>query len=67
MSKNNTRIRPGYWTAEGWPKVFIGAGWILFWLAGVAGQAMPMAVLLVGPGMMFAGIFLMVCNRPDTR
>ena len=66
MLKVPTRVRPGYWYAEGWAKMLVFGGWLLFWLAGVGGERVPVVALLVGPAMILAGVVRIARKRPRT-
>lgn len=66
MLKIPRGVRPGYWSAEGWTKVLIFGGWLLFWIAGVGGERVPLAVLLIGPAMILAGVVRIARKRPRT-
>ena len=41
-----------------WAKLLFALGWCLFWLAGTRGERAPVAVLLMGPLIMFAALVL---------
>jgi len=47
---------------RGWPKLLFALGWVLFWLAGTAGENLPLEALLVGPGIMLTSIVFMMRN-----
>jgi len=64
MLKIPRRVRSGYWSAEGWAKVLIFGGWLLFWIAGAGGERVPLAVLLIGPAMILAGVIRIARKRP---
>jgi len=63
MPQSRTFSRSKLFIATKWPKLIFAAGWALFWLAGAAGRSVPVAALLVGPGVMLAGIVLSRRNR----
>ena len=67
MSGNSVTNHSRYWFVKGWPKALVLVGWILFWLAGVAGERVPWEALLLGPALMLAGVVMIVRNSPKLR
>jgi len=67
MSGNSAANHFRYWFVKGWPKAVVLVGWILFWLAGVAGESVPWEALLLGPALMLAGVVMIVRNSPKLR
>ena len=67
MSGNSAANHFRYWFVKGWPKALVLVGWILFWLAGVAGESVPWEALLLGPALMLAGVVMIVRNSPKLR
>ena len=53
--------------AQHWPGFLISSGFLLFALACIDSDKLPTAALLVGPGMMVAGVVLKEQNRRDPR
>jgi hypothetical protein len=43
---------------EYWPRTLVASGLILFALACMAGERLPVESLFVGPGMMLAGVIM---------
>ncbi|HLH16854.1 MAG TPA: hypothetical protein VKX45_06520 [Bryobacteraceae bacterium] len=50
------------WVLHTWPKVLIGTGLAIFWASCIWSPELPAEVFYVGPGMMVAGVALMVIN-----
>jgi len=67
MSGNSAANHSRHWFVKGWPKAVVLVGWILFWLAGVAGERVPWEALLLGPALMLAGVVMIVRNSPKLR
>jgi hypothetical protein len=67
MSGNSATNHSRYWFVKGWPKALVLVGWILFWLAGVAGERVPLEALFPGPALMLAGVVMIVRNNPKLR
>jgi hypothetical protein len=67
MSGNSFTNHSRYWFVKGWPKALVLVGWILFWLAGVAGERVPLEALFLGPALMLAGVVMIVRNSPKLR
>ena len=67
MSGNSAANHSRYWFVKGWPKALVLVGWILFWLAGVAGERVPWEALFPGPALMLAGVVMIVRNSPKLR
>jgi len=49
--------------ARSWPDLLFALGWALFWLAGTAGENLPLEALLVGPGIMLGAIVFILRKR----
>ena len=67
MSGNSATNHTRDWFVKGWPKAVVLVGWILFWLAGVAGESVPLEALFLGPVLMLAGVVMIVRNSPKLR
>jgi len=67
MSGNSALNHSRYWFVKGWPKALVLVGWLLFWLAGVAGESVPWEALFPGPALMLAGVVMIVRNSPKLR
>jgi hypothetical protein len=50
-----------------WPHVIVRAGLLLFWLACIYSEYIPVEALLVGPGLMLAGVIMMKRNEREMR
>lgn len=55
--------RMSAWVATSWPKIVTMIGLIVFWITGWLGERMPAEVLLIGPGLMVAGIIMQIAAR----
>ncbi len=49
--------------ASAWTKILLAFGWILFWLAASAGERVPVAAVLVGPGIMLFALILLARSK----
>lgn len=63
MRENSAVFRPKYI----WSRILLVAGWGAFWLAGIAGEKLPVVAVFVGPAIMAVALVLLSRNRKYTR
>ena len=61
----DTEGRLNIWAVQRWPALLLKGGLALFALACIFSGRLPEGALLVGPGMMAAGVILREVNRRD--
>ena len=63
MNRNSRENRLQLWVTEYWPRTLVASGLILFALACMAGESLPVESIFVGPGMMLAGVIMIARDR----
>jgi len=63
MNRNSGQNRLQLWVTEYWPRILVASGLILFALACMAGERLPVESVLVGPGLMLAGVIMIARGR----
>jgi hypothetical protein len=63
MNRNSGQGRPELWVTEYWPRILVASGLILFALACMAGESLPVESIFVGPGLMLAGVIMIARGR----
>jgi hypothetical protein len=63
MNRNSGQSRLEVWVTEYWPRILVASGLILFALACMAGESLPVESVFVGPGIMLAGVIMIARNR----
>ena len=63
MNRNSGQSRLEFWVAEYWPRILVASGLILFGLACMAGESLPVESVFVGPGPMLAGVIMIARGR----
>ena len=63
MNRNSGQSRLELWVVEYWPRILVACGLILFALACMAGDSLPVESVFVGPGLMLAGVIMIARGR----
>jgi hypothetical protein len=63
MNRNSGQSRLELWGTKCWPKTLVAIGLILFAATCLAGESLPVESILVGPGLMLAGVIMIARDR----
>jgi hypothetical protein len=53
------------WVLKRWPYLFVWAGVLLFWLACINSEHLPVEALFVGPALMLAGVIMIERDKHE--